>query len=87
MRRPIHRIRAAHGCEYLRYASGPSNKECALRASPGQGPLAASAETPDKAEKLMLFAAPDRDRWADIDSPVMSIERSSDCRPTAAVRK
>jgi len=40
-----------------------------------------------KAGKLMLLVAPDRERWADHDSPVMSIGLSSDCRPTAAVRK
>jgi len=69
MRRPIHRIRAAHGCEHLRYASDPSNKECALRRPRRQG----SDETQDKAGKLMLLLAPDRQRWADHDSPVMSI--------------
>jgi hypothetical protein len=40
-----------------------------------------------KAGKLMLLVAPDRERWADHDSPVMSIGLSSDCRATAAVLK
>jgi hypothetical protein len=33
-RPPVHRIREAHGCERLVYASDPSNKESALRRHP-----------------------------------------------------
>ena len=58
MRGPVHRIRAAHGCEHLRYASDPSNKNVRSVASRDQGPLAASAETPKKAGKLMLSSDP-----------------------------
>src|SRR5277367_1743515 len=41
----------------------------------------------DKAGKLMLLVAPDRERWPESDSPLMPIGLSSDCRPTAAVRE
>ena len=82
MRRPIHRIRAAHGCEHFRYASDPGNKESRSPAR-SQGPSAASGETPDKAGRLMLLVARDRGRSADSDSPAMSIWLSSDVRGDA----
>ena len=49
MRRPIHRIRAAHGCEHLRYASDPSSKECALRRLPR--PRAVGGDPPRRRTK------------------------------------
>ena len=58
MRGPVHRIRAAHGYEHLRYASDPSNKECALRRLSRPRAVGASAEAPKKAGKLMLSSDP-----------------------------
>ena len=54
MRRPIHRIRAAHGCEHLRYASDPSNKECALRRLPRPRAVGIVRRGAEKAGKLIL---------------------------------
>jgi hypothetical protein len=76
MRRPIHRIRAARGCEHLRYARGPSNKESRSLASRGQGPLAASDETPDKPEGSCSSS-----------HPIGSDERSTEPRSSPPVEK
>jgi len=57
MRRSVHRIRAAHGCEHLRYASDPSNKECALRRLPR--PRAVGGVRRDAGQSRKADAPPD----------------------------
>jgi hypothetical protein len=65
MRRPVHRIRAAHGWEHLRYASDPGNKECALRRLPRPRAIGGVRQDAGKSRKADALVGPDREQWAD----------------------
>ena len=64
MRGPVHRIRAAHGCEHLRYASDPSNKECALRRLSRPRAVGGVRRDAEKSRKADALVGPDREQWA-----------------------
>ena len=63
-RRPVHRIRVPHGCEHLRYASDPSNKECALRRFPRPRAMGVVRQAAGKNRKADFLVGPDRMQWA-----------------------
>ena len=65
MRGPVHRIRAAHGCEHPRYASDPSNKECALRRLSRPRAVGGVRRDAEKSRKADALVGPDREQWAD----------------------
>src|SRR5277367_2835385 len=54
----------AHGCEPLRYASDPSNKECALRRLPRPRAVGIVRRAAGKSQKADPFVGPDRKQWA-----------------------